>query len=203
MKLRGQSVWQVLGLYLAGGWVLLQVVDVLVDNVGLPPRVFTLALVLLAIGFPIALVTAVVQGSGRASGASDEAAGEGDRRPAGTARALFTWKNVAIGALLASALWGVVAIGWMMRSGGAAERLGRALEELAGAANDCFSSASTIEELEEARIEFLGAKNGKFKTVQKQLGAIDKSDKPVAGKKLNEVKNAIQSGFDAAHERLG
>ena len=123
MKLRGQSVWQVLGLDLAGGWVLLQVVDVLVDNVGLPPRVFTLALVLLAIGFPIALVTAVVQGSGRASGASDEAAGEGDRRPAGTARALFTWKNVAIGALLASALWGVVAIGWMMRSGGAAERL--------------------------------------------------------------------------------
>ena len=50
MKIRGQSVWQVLGLYLAGGWVLLQVVDVLVDNVGLPQRVFTLALTLLAIG---------------------------------------------------------------------------------------------------------------------------------------------------------
>ena len=67
MKLGGRSVWQVLGLYLAGGWVLLQVVDVLVDNVGLPPRVFTLALVLLAVGFPIALITAVVQGSARDS----------------------------------------------------------------------------------------------------------------------------------------
>ena len=115
MKIRGQSVWQVLGLYLAGGWVLLQVVDVLVDNVGLPPRVFTLALVLVAIGFPIALITVVVQGSGRDSQAS--------LKPAGTARALFTWRNVAIGALLASALWGVVAIGWMMRSGDASEKV--------------------------------------------------------------------------------
>ena len=74
MKLSGRSVWQVLGLYLAGGWVLLQVVDVLVDNVGLPPRVFTLALALLGVGFPIALITAVVQGSARDSGGSAEPA---------------------------------------------------------------------------------------------------------------------------------
>ena len=31
MKLGGRSFWQVLGLYLAGGWVVLQVIDVLVD----------------------------------------------------------------------------------------------------------------------------------------------------------------------------
>jgi hypothetical protein len=30
LKLGGRSIWQVLGLYLAVGWVLLQVVDVLV-----------------------------------------------------------------------------------------------------------------------------------------------------------------------------
>ena len=123
MKLSGRSVWQVLGLYLAGGWVLLQVVDVLVDNVGLPPRVFTLALVLLAVGFPIALITAVVQGSARASDGFSESADRGASGSGGTARSLFTWKNVAIGALMASALWGVVAIGWMIRSGGAADRL--------------------------------------------------------------------------------
>ncbi|MEK6254183.1 MAG: hypothetical protein N2B05_05770, partial [Gemmatimonadales bacterium] len=123
MKLSGRSVWQVLGLYLAGGWMLLQVVDVLVDNVGLPPRVFTLALVLLAVGFPIALITAVVQGSASGSTASDESADPGTRGSGGTARSLFTWRNLGLGALLASSLWGVVAIGWMIRSGGAAERL--------------------------------------------------------------------------------
>ncbi len=123
MKLGGRSVWQVLGLYLAGGWVLLQVVDVLVDNVGLPPRVFTLALVLLAVGFPIALITAVVQGAVSDSAASDGAADLGTRGSGGTARSLFTWRNLGLGALLASSLWGVVAIGWMIRSGGAAERL--------------------------------------------------------------------------------
>ena len=103
--------------------MLLQVVDVLVDNVGLPPRVFTLALVLLAVGFPIALITAVVQGKAGDSGLPDESAVAGTRGSGGTARSLFTWKNVAIGALLASALWGVVAIGWMIRSGNAADRL--------------------------------------------------------------------------------
>lgn len=68
MKLGGRSTWQVLGFYLAGGWVLLQVIDVLADNTGLPPQVFTLALVILAVGFPVALITAVVQGSGGAVG---------------------------------------------------------------------------------------------------------------------------------------
>ena len=48
MKLGGRSTWRVLGFYLAGGWVLLQVIDVLADNTGLPPQVFTLALVIMA-----------------------------------------------------------------------------------------------------------------------------------------------------------
>lgn len=123
MKLGGRSVWQVLGLYVAGGWVLLQVVDVLADNVGLPPRVFTLALVLLAVGFPIALITAVIQGSAAGSGPSGDSAEGGARGSRGAARSIFTWRNAGLGALMASALWGVVAIGWMIRSGDAAEKL--------------------------------------------------------------------------------
>ncbi len=122
MKLSGRSTWQVLGLYLAGGWVLLQVVDVLVDNVGLPQRVFGLALVLLAIGLPIVLITAVVQGSERAPGTPGASSYPTDRAKGGTARKFFTWKNSGFGALLALALWGVLAIGWMMRSGNVRER---------------------------------------------------------------------------------
>ncbi len=77
-----------------------------------------------------------------------------------------------------------------------------ALDDLALSAGQHFAGADSQDELEQVRIEFLGAKNGKFKTVQKQLGAIEKSDKPAAGKKLNEIKNAIQTSFEAAQERL-
>ena len=43
------SLWKVLGLYAAGSWVVLQVVDVLAQNAGLPQWVFTLALILLGV----------------------------------------------------------------------------------------------------------------------------------------------------------
>lgn len=56
-----RSVWQCLGIYLAGSWFALQVVDILADNVGLPDWVFPFAIVLLVIGLPIVLATAVVQ----------------------------------------------------------------------------------------------------------------------------------------------
>ncbi|NIY45540.1 MAG: hypothetical protein GWN22_18170, partial [Gemmatimonadetes bacterium] len=60
-KLQHRSIWQVLGIYLVGSWIALQVVDLLADNFDLPawfPR-FTLAL--LAIGLPVVLVTSLVQ----------------------------------------------------------------------------------------------------------------------------------------------
>ena len=47
------TTWKVLGLYAAGSWVVLQAIDVLADNIGLPSWVFTSALVLLIIGLPI------------------------------------------------------------------------------------------------------------------------------------------------------
>ena len=76
------------------------------------------------------------------------------------------------------------------------------LDQLLQAANQAFAAAADQEQLEAARIDFLGAKSGKFKSVQKKLGSIDKSDKPAAGKRLNEVKGAIQSVFDEAVDRL-
>ncbi len=76
------------------------------------------------------------------------------------------------------------------------------LQQLVEGAQSAFSAAGDTETLENARVEYLGAKNGKLKTVQKSLGAIDKSDKPAAGQKLNEVKKAIQSAFDEAKARL-
>ena len=57
----GRSLVQILGLYAAGSWLVLQVVDVLTDNMGLPDWVFPFAIVLLLIGLPIILTTAAVQ----------------------------------------------------------------------------------------------------------------------------------------------
>ena len=100
MKFRGRTVWPTLGLYLAGGWLVLQVIDVLVDNTGLPQRVFGYALALLALGLPIALITAIVQGSVRGDEAPGRTAFPHDVDAGGAVRKIFTWRNLGLGALL-------------------------------------------------------------------------------------------------------
>ena len=76
------------------------------------------------------------------------------------------------------------------------------LEELANAAENVFGSVADKEQLESARIEFVGAKKGKFKTVQKKLGSIDRPDKKAAGMKLNEVKKKIEDALNQAVDRI-
>lgn len=78
----------------------------------------------------------------------------------------------------------------------------RELDALLEAARQSFGSASSLQQVEEARVEFLGAKSGRFKAVQKQLGQIPADAKPVAGQHLNRVKNEIQVAFDAAKSRF-
>ncbi|MGD8699998.1 MAG: hypothetical protein PVJ43_11945, partial [Gemmatimonadales bacterium] len=111
-KLRHRSVWQVLGVYVFGSWIALQVVDVLGNNFDLPawfPR-FTLAL--LVIGLPVVLVTALVQ-----KRLSRQVVVEGSEvshaRAVGTGQ-LFTWRNAMLGGAVAFAVWGVVATSWML-----------------------------------------------------------------------------------------
>lgn len=110
-----RSLWQVLGLYVAGSWVCLQVVDVLTQNIALPSWVFTLTLTLLLLGLPITAATAYFQGIGR-SAAARTAPGDDDAGPAESAtspRRLFTWGNVLKAGVAALALWGVAVTGWM------------------------------------------------------------------------------------------
>jgi phenylalanyl-tRNA synthetase alpha chain len=57
--------------------------------------------------------------------------------------------------------------------------------------------------LEAARVEFLGAKSGRLKSVQQGLGGVDGADRPAAGKRFNEVKQQIQTAFQEAQERAG
>ncbi len=84
-EIHRRSLWQVLGIYLAGSWLALQVVETLADSMSMPPWVPPFAIVLLVIGLPVVLATAFVQegvGGGQArrgveSGGSVEAAPTG------------------------------------------------------------------------------------------------------------------------------
>jgi phenylalanyl-tRNA synthetase alpha chain len=76
------------------------------------------------------------------------------------------------------------------------------LDEIATAAAQAFEGAADADTLETARVDFLGAKSGKLKAVQKGLGSVDKADKPAAGKRFNEVKTLVEAAFQAATERL-
>ncbi len=103
-----RPVWQVVGVYLGFSWVVLQVIDVLAQNVGLPPAVFPSALGLLLVGLPIVVITAVVQHSPRT--------GAGAR--SGWTR-FFTWRNAIGTGVGAFAVWGLVSAGlFLLRSAG-------------------------------------------------------------------------------------
>ena len=125
--LKERSVWQVLAVYLGVSWVALQVVDLLKQNMGLPDWVFPFAIVLLVIGLPVILATAMLQG--RPGSAADVAPAEATpatkSQPAPVAdadmtpRNLFTWRNALVGGALAFVLLAAVTTAFMfMRNKG-------------------------------------------------------------------------------------
>jgi tetratricopeptide (TPR) repeat protein len=141
-----RSLWQVLGIYLMGSWIVLQVVDQLHETAGLPDWVPSMALVLLLIGLPMVLATAFVQeGMSRhgsrdepeSSPAADDAASGAapatpsappgiPRDPAATPGwirgRVLTWRNALAGGIAALALFGAATAAWMvMRSAGIGE----------------------------------------------------------------------------------
>ncbi len=134
-EIHRRSLWQLLGLYLAGSWVALQVVETLTESAGLPGWVPAMALVLLVIGFPIVLGTAFVQeglGSSAAqpsasdtSTAGDEAATSGPEPEAAPAsppparsepsglHGLLTWRRAILGGVGAAVLLVLGVGGWI------------------------------------------------------------------------------------------
>jgi len=142
-EIHRRSLWQVLGIYLAGSWIALQVVEQLAEAASLPAWVRPAALALLVIGFPIVMATAFVQeglSSHRGDPAPEDPAGaEATASGTGPAAAspaaagaagLLTWRNAIIGGVAAFALWGVAVTIMMLTGvgpaggGAAAERWG-------------------------------------------------------------------------------
>jgi phenylalanyl-tRNA synthetase alpha chain len=84
----------------------------------------------------------------------------------------------------------------------ALEAFVQSLDELVASAVAALDAATSAEQLEAARVEFLGAKSGKIKAAQKGLGSVPGPDKPAAGKSFNEAKQKIDAAFDAAQTRV-
>lgn len=77
------------------------------------------------------------------------------------------------------------------------------LSRLLNDATQAFEGAQSNEAIEQARIEFLGAKSGRLREAQQGLKQVPKEDKPQAGKRFNEVKQQIEAAFQSAKGRLG
>jgi tetratricopeptide (TPR) repeat protein len=119
-RLKSNTALRVLAVYLGASWVVLQVVDVVKQNMGLPDWVFPFALILLVIGLPIMLTTAMLQGrparpTAELTESSPSAPLPADRSP----RRFFTWRNALLGGAAALVLLAGVTTGFMfMRNQG-------------------------------------------------------------------------------------
>ncbi|MEQ8847010.1 phenylalanine--tRNA ligase subunit alpha [Botrimarina sp.] len=76
------------------------------------------------------------------------------------------------------------------------------LDTLESDARAALGSAADAGALEAARVEYLGAKAGRLKAIQKGMGAVDKADKPAAGQRLNAVKQAVEAALEDAQAKL-
>jgi hypothetical protein len=112
--------------YLGASFAVLEAVDLISDKIGLPGWVFPGALVLLLLGLPIIVATALVQGFSRPaeaestakparSGAEVEATVEPTAAAdvAVAAKGWLTWRKAIFGGVLAFALLGVTVTGYM------------------------------------------------------------------------------------------
>jgi tetratricopeptide (TPR) repeat protein len=130
-ELHRRSIWQVLGVFLAASWGVLQVVEVMTETVGLPDWTPSMAFVALLLGLPMVLATAFIQeglpGADPATPDADTSDGETpanlapgtgslDRpstRPSARRR-LFTWRNAGLGGLGAFTLLGMSLVAYFV-----------------------------------------------------------------------------------------
>jgi tetratricopeptide (TPR) repeat protein len=142
-KLMGEAhqraLWQIVGIYLAASWVVLQVVGQIADSLVLPEWVEPLSIILLLVGFPIVLATAFIQGgvgrkaaapvpestaadAGTPGGEPATATAAAARAPeaavlptsAGAHHRLFTWRNAIVGGGMAMLLLVVLSVGYLV-----------------------------------------------------------------------------------------
>jgi phenylalanyl-tRNA synthetase alpha chain len=76
------------------------------------------------------------------------------------------------------------------------------LDQLEAQAARAFESAQSADDVESARIEFMGQKQGRLKTAQERLKTLEPSVKRAYGQRFNGVKQALEAAFEAARSRV-
>jgi len=124
-ELHRRSIWQVLGTYAVIGWLLLLLAETVGGLLGFPRWFGPAALVVVLLGFPVLLITTLIQGGFKknelfSSGFRDSASGGDDslsswrsleRQPLRDAlRFVFTWRNAVAGGILMVVLLGIGAL---------------------------------------------------------------------------------------------
>jgi tetratricopeptide (TPR) repeat protein len=133
-RLKRSSVVQAVALFLGAAWVVLQVVDLMEDQLGIPEWVFPTAVVLLLIGLVVVLATAWVQSlpstteaevAGQRPSDWEIAPAEAVERIKSGRLPTLTWARAVLGGVVAiSGLFGVAGA-WVLFTGGSA-RIGPA-----------------------------------------------------------------------------
>src|SRR5262245_39088995 len=77
------------------------------------------------------------------------------------------------------------------------------LETLAAEAEQTFSRVASSEEVEQARITFLGQKHGRLEEFEAFFKSLPPDGKKAFGRRFNELKNALKQAHQAAKERVG
>ncbi|HEU4997007.1 MAG TPA: phenylalanine--tRNA ligase subunit alpha [Gemmatimonadaceae bacterium] len=65
-----------------------------------------------------------------------------------------------------------------------------------------FSAASKPEELEAARVQFLGDRSGRLKALQVALGQLAREERPMAGRVFNEAKSVVTQAFEQRQQAI-
>jgi TolB-like protein len=115
-EIHRRSLWQVLLIYIGGAWLVFEVVQTVTEGLGLPQWFPAFAALLLLIGLPVVVATAFVREGEPAATVSDPTLIPTDeaRTEAARRRRFLTWRNAGLSFLVALAVWGVVATGWML-----------------------------------------------------------------------------------------
>lgn len=109
-----RGLWQAFGLFMGGGWGLLQVLDLFIERGFVPDWVFSGALLALVLGLPVVMATAWVQGGRTEEVAKPGGDPEADESAGGfDIEHLFTWHRAIVGGVLAFALLGILTTGYM------------------------------------------------------------------------------------------
>ncbi|MEZ0392636.1 MAG: phenylalanine--tRNA ligase subunit alpha [Pseudobdellovibrionaceae bacterium] len=75
------------------------------------------------------------------------------------------------------------------------------LENLKVSALEKMKSAGSSKSLYDVKVEFLG-KNGLLTEIMKEMATLSKEEKPLFGKLVNEVKQALESAYEQAEHSL-